>query len=209
MDQGLETGKSSRRLDPLQNPKYVAPSWDEVYGMLVDLASEIRLSGYNPQVIVGVSRGGWPPARVMSDLLENPNLANMKVEFYKNIGVTAKRPKITQPVTSEVSGKRVLVVDDVADSGHSLRVAFKHLARKGAREIRVCTLYLKPKSVFKPNHFARTTSKWVIFPWERLEAIKLIKQNLRSDGRTYGIIRELKGSGLSGPLIRELLALDR
>jgi len=93
--------------------------------MLVDLASEIRLSGYNPQVIVGVSRGGWPPARVMSDLLENPNLANMRVEFYKNIGVTAKRPKISQPVTSEVSGKRVLVVDDVSDSGHSLRVASK------------------------------------------------------------------------------------
>src|SRR6266581_1495971 len=176
MDQGLEIGKSSRRLDPLQNPKYVAPSWDEVYGTLVDLASEIRLSGYNPQVI---------------------------------IGVTAKRPKITQPVTSEVSGKRVLVVDDVADSGHSLRVAFKHLARKGAREIRVCTLYLKPKSVFKPNHYARTTSKWVIFPWERLEAINLIKRNLRSDGRTYEIIRELKGSGLSGTLIRKLLALDQ
>jgi len=176
--------------------------------MLVDLASEIRLSEYNPQVIVGVSRGGWPPARVMSDLLENPNLANMKVEFYKNIGVTAKRPKITQPVTSEVSGKRVLVVDDVADSGHSLRVASKHLVRKGAREIMVCTLYLKPKSVFKPNHYARITSKWVIFPWERLEVINLIKRNLRSDGRTYEIIRELKGSGLSGPLIRRLLALD-
>jgi hypoxanthine phosphoribosyltransferase len=208
MDQGLGTGKSSEGLDRLQNPKYVAPGWDDVYGMLVDLASEIRLSGYNPQVIVGVSRGGWPPARVMSDLLENPNLANMKVEFYKNIGVTVKRPKITQPVTSEVSGKRVLVVDDVADSGQSLRVAFKHLVRKGAREIRVCTLYLKPKSVFKPNHFARTTSKWVIFPWERLEAINLIKRNLRSDGKTYEIVRELKGSGLSGPLIRKLLALD-
>src|SRR6266581_54832 len=207
MDQGLETGKSSRRLDPLQNPKYVAPSWDEVYGMLVDLASEIRLSGYNPQVIVGVSRGGWPPARVMSDLLENPNLANMKVEFYKNIGVTAKRPKITQPVTSEVSGKRVLVVDDVADSGHSLRVASKHLVRKGAREIMVCTLYLKPKSVFKPNHYARITSKWVIFPWERLEVINLIKRNLRSDGRTYEIIRDLRGSFPEVDL--QLLRADR
>src|SRR5438128_10511179 len=117
--------------------------------MLLDLALQIRRDHFRPEVIVGISRGGWPPARVMSDLLENPNLANMRVEFYKNIGVTAKRPKISQPVTSEVSGKRVLVVDDVSDSGHSLRVASKHLARKGAREIKVCTLYLKPKSVFK------------------------------------------------------------
>src|SRR2546429_2909306 len=177
--------------------------------MMIELARQIKSAGYSPEVIVGVSRGGWPPARIMSDLLENPNLANMKVEFYTNIGVTAQRPKITQPVTSEVIGKRVLVVDDVADSGHSLRVTVKHLARKGAQEIRVCTLYLKPKSIFKPNHYARTTSKWVIFPWERLEAINLIKRNLRSDGGTYEIIRELKGSGLSGPLIRRLLALDR
>jgi hypoxanthine phosphoribosyltransferase len=193
----------------LQNPKYVAPSWDEVYDMMIDLARQIKGAGYSPEVIVGVSRGGWPPARVMSDLLENPNLANMKVEFYKNIGVTAKRPKITQPVTAEVVGKRVLVVDDVADSGHSLSVTVKHLARKGAQEIRVCTLYMKPKSIFKPNHYARTTSKWIIFPWERLEAIKLIQRNLKSGGNTRAVIRELKGSGLTAPLIRKLSAFDR
>jgi len=177
--------------------------------MMIELARQVKGSGYSPQVIVGVSRGGWPPARVMSDLLENPNLANMKVEFYKNIGVTSQRPKITQPVTSEVIGKRVLVVDDVADSGQSLRVASKHLRGKGAREIRVCTLYMKPKSVFKPDHYARTSSKWVIFPWERLEALNLIKRNLRSKGKTITVIRELKGSGLTASLIRTLLALDR
>jgi uncharacterized protein len=191
----------------LQNTKYVAPSWDDVYDMMIDQARQIKNSGYSPQVIVGVSRGGWPPARIMSDLLENPNLANMKVEFYKNIGVTARRPKITQPVTAEVVGKRVLLVDDVADSGHSLRVASNHLRQKGAREIRVSTLYLKPKSIFKPDHYARTTSKWIIFPWERLEAINLIRKNLRSKANTANIVRELKGSGLSASLIRALLAL--
>ena len=193
----------------MQNPKYVAPSWDDVYDMMIELARQIKGASYSPEVIVGVSRGGWPPARVMSDLLENPNLASMKVEFYKNIGVTAKRPNITQPVTSDIVGKRVLVVDDVADSGHSLRVTVKHLTRKGAREIRVCTLYMKPKSTFKPNHYAKTTSKWVIFPWERLEAIHLIKRNLKSGGNTRGVIRELKGSGLGASLIRKLSALDR
>src|SRR5438128_10797958 len=130
--------------------------------MFKELARHIKISGYSPQVIVGVSRGGWPPARVMSDLLENPNLANMKVEFYKNIGVTAQRPKITQPVTSEVIGKRVLVVDDVADSGQSLRVAYGHLRQKGSQESRVCTLYMIPISIFKPKHDANTTSKWII-----------------------------------------------
>src|SRR2546425_12037097 len=80
-------------------------------------------------------------------------------------------------------------------------------APKGAQEIRVCTLYLKPKSIFKPNHYVKTTSKWIIFPWERLEAINLIKRNLRSKGKSINVIRELKGSGLSASLIRSLLAL--
>lgn len=208
MEQEFENPESFTGYDLLQNPKYVAPTWDEVYVMMIELARQIKSSGYSPQVIVGVSRGGWPPARVMSDLLENPNLANMKVEFYKNIGVTAQRPKITQPVTSEVIGKRVLVVDDVADSGQSLRIAHRHLRQKGAQEIRFCTIYLKPKSIFKPNHYAKTTSKWIIFPWERLEAINLIKRNLRSKGKTISVIRELKGSGLNASLIRKLLASD-
>ena len=192
----------------MANPKYVAPGWDEVYDMMINLARQVRDSDYSPQVIVGVSRGGWPPARIMSDLLENSNLANMKVEFYTNIGITAKTPKITQPVTSQVTGKRVLVVDDVADSGHSLRVASKHLRERGAREIKVLTIYMKPKSIFKPDHFARETTKWVIFPWERLEAVKLIRKNLGSEGTTANVIKELIGSGLNPPLVRRLMALD-
>lgn len=193
----------------MPNPKYVAPGWDEIYDMLVELARRIRKSGYQPQVIVGVSRGGWPPARVMSDLLENQNLANLKVEFYKDIGVRAKLPKITQPVTSEVAGKVVLVVDDVADSGHSLRVVTSHLRRKGAREIKVCTLYLKPTSVFKPDFYARKTSKWIIFPWERLEAVRLTSRRFNPNGiRVSSIIGELKGSGMSGKLVRQLLRLN-
>jgi hypoxanthine phosphoribosyltransferase len=186
----------------MPNPKYEAPGWDQIYDMLMDLAARVRKSQYDPQVIVGVSRGGWPPARIMSDLLENPNLANIKVEFYKDIGVRAGRPRITQPVTSNVVGKRVLVVDDVSDTGHSLRVVVNHLRRKGVRDLRVCTLYLKPKSVFKPDFFARVTRKWVIFPWERLEAVQLIARRVEP---ASSVVRELKGSGMSGALVRRLL----
>src|SRR5439155_4229201 len=84
----------------LLNRKYVAPGWDDVYDMMIELARQIKGIGYLPQVIVGVSRGGWPRARIMSDLLENANIANMKVEFYTNIGVNAQRLKITQSVNS-------------------------------------------------------------------------------------------------------------
>jgi len=173
--------------------------------MLLSLAQRIKSSGYKAEVIVGVSRGGWPPARIMSDLLENSNVANMKVEFYKDIGVRSKKPRITQPVTAKVTGKRVLVVDDVADSGHSLNVVANHLRRKGAEELKVCTIYLKPQSTFHPDFYAKTTRKWIIFPWERLEAVRLIAQHFNSDrAKVSSVVRELKDSGISSRLVRQL-----
>lgn len=177
--------------------------------MLLDLAQHIRRDQYEPEIIVGVSRGGWPPARVMSDLLQNPNLANMKVEFYKDIGVRNKKPRITQPVTMEVVGKRVLVVDDVSDTGHSLRVVAKHLHRKPVKELRVCTIYMKPQSIFRPDYYARTTRKWIIFPWERLEAIQLISKRFKDDRtRASSTVQALTDSGVSARLVRQLLRID-
>ena len=177
--------------------------------MLLDLAQQISKDQYKPEIIVGVSRGGWPPARVMSDLLQNPNLANMKVEFYKDIGVRNKKPRITQPVTMEVVGKRVLVVDDVSDTGHSLRVVANHLRSKPVKEIRVCTIYMKPQSIFRPEYYVRTTRKWIIFPWERLEAVHLVSKRFTDEGtRVSSTVRALKGSGMSARLVRQLLRID-
>src|SRR5947208_16991835 len=107
--------------------------------MLLDLAQQIKKDRYKPEIIVGVSRGGWPPARVMSDLLQNPNLANMKVEFHKDIGVRNRKPRITQPVTMDVVGKRDLVVDEVSDTVHTLRVVADHFHRKQIKDSQDCT----------------------------------------------------------------------
>ena len=63
--------------------QFEIPTWDEIYEMLLDLAEEIRKNGFKPDLIVGVSRGGWPPARVLSDLLDNPNLANVYTLKYQ------------------------------------------------------------------------------------------------------------------------------
>lgn len=173
--------------------------------MLLSLAQRIKKSGFSPEVIVGVSRGGWPPARIMSDLLENSHVANMRVEFYKDIGVRSKKPRITQPVTAEVTGKRVLVVDDVSDTGHSLKAVANHLRQKKANTVKVCTIYMKPHSIFRPDFFAKTTSKWIIFPWERLEAIRLIVKKLDSRRAKPSVVAEiLKGSGISSQLVSQI-----
>ncbi|HXZ98385.1 MAG TPA: hypothetical protein VED24_03360, partial [Candidatus Acidoferrum sp.] len=61
---------------------FTSPSWDQVYDMLLELAKRVRDSGFRPDLIIGVSRGGWAPARVLSDLLENAYTASIRIEFY-------------------------------------------------------------------------------------------------------------------------------
>ena len=182
------------------------PSWEQIYDMLLEIAERIRKNGFRPDVIVGVSRGGWPPARVLSDLLENPQLANVKVEFYTAVAETKEEPVITQPVSVPVKDKLVLVVDDVADTGKSLALVKNHLAKLGARDIRIATLYYKPWSIVTPDYYERETSKWIIFPWERKEAVMNLVEKYRKQGKTVQEVREkLVEAGLDEKLAEKFV----
>ena len=174
--------------------KYLAPGWDDIYEMLIDLALRVRHSGFNADLIVGVSRGGWAPGRILSDLLENPHTVNIKIEFYVGLGQTARKPVVTQPIMEDISNKKVLVVDDVSDTGESLKVALDHVMEKGASSVKTVTVYYKPHSTFKPDFFAGETSDWIIFPWERLEATKLLIEEARSHDRSLDSVRAILSS---------------
>jgi len=176
--------------------------------MLIDIALRIRASGFKPDYIVGVSRGGWAPGRILSDLLENNHTLNIKIEFYVGIGKTARKPVVTQPLTEDIAKKKVLVVDDVSDTGESLKVALDHVVEKGAADVKTATVYYKPHSVFKPDFFADSTSDWIIFPWERLEATKLMIQEAHTQGRDLESVREtLRECGIPDEVIDSLFVL--
>lgn len=160
------------------------PTWEQIYKMLLNLSSRIERDSYSPDVIVGVSRGGWAPARVLSDLLENPEIANIKVEFYLGVKETKKEPRITQSVSVKVKSKRVLVVDDVSDTGRSLRLVKDHLLEKGVKSLKIATLYHKPWSVTLPDFYEKTTRDWIIFPWERKEAFRKVIEKFQENGKS-------------------------
>ena len=189
----------------VESLEFVIPSWDEIYECLLDLADKTRGGGFKPDVIVGVSRGGWPPARVMSDLLGNPEIANVRAEFYEGVAETKGEPVITQPVSVSVGGKRVLVMDDVADTGKSLRLVKLHLRERGAAEVRIATVYYKPWSVVVPDYYMRETRSWIIFPWERKEAVRNIINRYRSAGKAVKEAKDkLVRSGLDSELLERL-----
>jgi len=186
--------------------EFEIPSWEQIYQMLLKLAHKIRRDNFSPDIIVGVSRGGWVPARIMSDLLENPELANVKAEFYMGVCETKGEPIITQPISVSVQGKKVLVVDDVADTGKSLRLVKLHLLEQGATEAKIATIYYKPWSVIVPDYYEKESSRWIIFPWERKETVRNILEKGQRQGKSVKEIKEkLAKHGLDLELIEKFI----
>ena len=185
---------------------FEVPSWDYLYELCIMLANAIKESRFQPDILVGVARGGWVPARVLSDLLENPNVASVKVEFYVDVYKTGQAPVITQEVSVPVAGKRVLVVDDVADSGRSLRLVKECLCAKGASDVKIACVYYKPWSVVKPDFYSKETGSWVIFPHETKETVRKIADKLTKKGMSLTQVHaELVKIGLKPLLVRKFL----
>ena len=186
--------------------EFEVPTWDQIYEMLLNLVEKIRKNGFKPDIIVGVSRGGWPPARVLSDLMGNPNLANVRAEFYLGVAETKEEPVLTQPVSMKVAGKKVLVVDEVADTGKSLKLVKEHIIEKGATEVKIATVYYKPWSIVKPDYYEKETSKWIVFPWETKETVRKIVKRCREKRKSIEEeTAKLVKAGISTELVERFL----
>lgn len=195
-----------RRNTVSQELEFEVPTWKQIYNMLLNLAEKIRKNGFKPDIIVGVSRGGWPPARVLSDLLGNPNLANVKAEFYLGVAETKGEPTLTQPVSTDVSSRKVLIVDEVADSGKSLKLVKEHVIKEGACEVKIVTIYYKPWSIVIPDYYEKETSRWIVFPWEIKETIRKIVKKCREKGKSVQEeTAKLVKAGIPAELVRRFL----
>lgn len=200
--------QSSRKQVSCEGEKleFEIPSWNQVYILLLKIAEVVKKSKYEPDIIVGVSRGGWIPARIMVDLLENPKLANVATEYYLGVAETKQKPSITQPVSISVKDKKVLVVDDVADTGESLKLVNAHLKEQGASEIRIATIYYKHWSFTVPQYYAKETCLWIIFPWEQKEAARKVVEKFGTEGITEEDAKEkLISSGLDRELVERFI----
>ena len=151
--------------------EYLILTWDDVYNLTLQLSERVVESGFKPDVVVGIARGGWIPARVLSDVLYADSLQNIRIEYYSDVGQKGREPKITQPITGSMEGKSVLLVDEVADTGDSLYHATEHVQGLGAAEVKTAVLHWKPWSRVKPDFFMVQTERWTVYPWELRESI--------------------------------------
>jgi len=168
---------------------YERLSWDEIQTQCETLAKKIKEQKVEFDLIIGIARGGWVPARILSDLLNNDELYTMRVKFYDDVAKTKEKPIITHPTQVDVTGKKVLLVDDIADTGESLLAALTHLKERNAGTINVVTLVKKPVSKFTPDLYVLETPAWVIFPWEVRETVRSILRTKKDDEATMELKR--------------------
>jgi uncharacterized protein len=200
----LDSVPSGKNVD--QPLEYEAPTWTQVYTTLLDLAAKIRNDSFKPDMIVGVSRGGWLPARVLSDLLSNSTLTSVGVELYVGVSERKSKAVITQPVSANVKGKKVLIVDEVVDTGKTLELVREHVTKQGATAVRTATVYYKPWSTVKPDYFEKETDRWIVFPWETKETIRKIAKKCRNDGSPFQAEKEkLLEAGVTEALLDRFL----
>lgn len=148
------------------------------------LAQEIYDSGWMPDLVVAIARGGLLPAGAISYALGVKAIGTMNVEFYTDIAETLEAPVLIPPLmdTSVLEGKKVLVVDDVADSGKTLRLVMDMIREMGipqpdgGRSVRVAearcvTIFHKSRSAIEPDYVWKRTDKWINFPWSTLPPV--------------------------------------
>lgn len=186
---------------------YEIVSWDQSYQMTFYLFEKITDDEFFPDVIVGIARGGWIPARLLADFFGNRRTANIKIEFYDNTSRASDNPIITQEISENVESKVVLVVDDVADSGKSLIAAVEHVKKMNPKEIRTATLYYKKHSMLKPDYYIRETQSWVVYPWEYGEFVAYLYNQMRDTMNVKEISKRLKDIGIPPSLVEAYFSL--
>jgi hypoxanthine phosphoribosyltransferase len=141
--------------------------WRRYNALSRQLAQHIREARVNVDMIVAIGRGGYMPARLLSDLLGVFNLASFKIEHYRGAH-KSRAAKIKYGLSAPVDGQHILLVDDVSDSGDTFNVAFEYIQSLGTPEhIHTAVLHHKVVSSFVPDFYAKKVEQWhwIIYPW--------------------------------------------
>jgi hypoxanthine phosphoribosyltransferase len=147
-------------------------SWEEFGGAARELARLVVRDGYDPTVLLAIARGGLPVGGAVSYALGRKNCCVINVEYYTGVDQRLDVPVILPPSLQllDLSDQRLLVVDDVADTGETLRLVAETI-RPYVAELRTAVLYEKSRSVVRADYVWRRTDRWIDFPWSVLPPV--------------------------------------
>lgn len=152
-------------------------SWDEYHRLIESLAIEVRDSTWEFDVVLGLARGGLRVADVLSRLFDKP-MAVLAASSYREGGGTVQgvlRISSSIALVEAKLGPRVLVVDDLADTGKTLAAVVEHVKSQypGVEELRTAVLWTKSHSAFRPDYTAVELpgNPWIHQPFERYDTL--------------------------------------
>ncbi|MBU0975050.1 phosphoribosyltransferase [Patescibacteria group bacterium] len=169
---------------------YIAPTWDEMQNLAFEISKKMIDDGHKFDRIITLAKGGWPMTRSLVDFLQISEVASVGVKFYIGVNKALEKPVVYQDLPISVSGENVLLFDDVADSGKSLKFIRNYLKEKGVGEITTATLFYKPFSEIKPDYYGVETSDWIIFPYDAVESIKVLGGKWKKSGMDSNEIKK-------------------
>ncbi len=163
----------------------IVTNWDYMESLCRRVAEQILDDDFEPEVIVALAKGGWFAGRILCDLLGLDELTSLKVEHYSGINERKELKVKSVPTSEEVEGKNVLIVDDIANTGMSIRRAREEIESLNAKDVKTATLLLLHTSKFIPDYFGECLEEWawVIFPWNFVEDMVSLITTIMKDGK--------------------------
>ena len=150
--------------------KCIVTTWEYMEGLCRKVADQVVEDEFDADVIVALAKGGWFGGRVLCDLLNVDDLISMNVIHY--VGMDERSVEIKYSIPEEaIKDKKVLIVDDLVNTGLSLNSAKKYVESLNPDVVKTAALQLLSKSQFIPDYFGEYMEEfaWVIFPWNFIE----------------------------------------
>lgn len=164
----------------LMNIRCQLISWNKCYELARRVAAQIRSADFQPELIVAIARGGYVPARLLCDLLDVYELTSIRITHYRDGATAQSRAALASPLSVAIQGRKVLVVDDVSDSGDTLQVALAHLQGFHPAQLKLAVLHHKTVSPLIPDFYGQKVRnwRWIIYPWAAVEDLRGLLQRL-------------------------------
>lgn len=184
--------------------EYYAVSWQRLHSTVFELSQKIEKSKEKFDLIVAISRGGLTISHIVSDFLRLP-ITTFTISTYKDFK-QHKVPEITLKIGNKLHNKKIILVDDVSDTGKTFIRGIEYLKSLGADHIRTASPFIKPWTKFIPDYYDREIDKWIIFPFDMRESVDTITRNLKKEKYSGLKIRNhLKKIGIPSHFINTYL----
>lgn len=168
----------------IHDQAYAVISWEDIGDLTFELAQKILKTNQQYDRLIALARGGVSITQALADALGVKKMSVVQTEMYTGINEKTATPVIVQPLAETIKGERVLVVDDLADSGETLLFISQYLSAQAPKDVKLATLFRKPWTKMTPDFFVADSEAWVVFPWEVRETIETLYGLWHSKGDT-------------------------